>query len=184
MQRYFKNRDGIERFLLGIKTLVCPLCGAQETFVRHGFIRGSVSPAEHGIRGWRIYCDPKSPYGRGCGHAPALWLSSTLLWRCFSVDQLQLFLATLLEGCSVYAAWKACFSFASLRTAYRLRKRLQLCQSIWRTNLLSRAPPPEAKKSACPGLQQVFDHLQKTFPVQYVVKAYQECFQHHFLSLA
>ena len=184
MQRYFKNIAAVERFLGSIKMLVCPACGARQTFVRHAFIRGMISPSEYGIRGWRIFCDPDSPYGRGCGHAPAVWLSDRLWWRCFTADQLQLFFMDLMNGMSVYAAWRNCFSFVSLRTAYRLRDRLRLCVSVWRTHLLSRAPPPEGKNSAYPVLQHVFEHLQNTFSFHYAVKAYQEDVQRHFLSLA
>jgi len=183
MQRYFKNIAAVERFLDSIKMLVCPVCGARQTFVRQGYIYGWISPSEYGVRGWRIHCDPKSPYARGCGHAPAVWLSDRLLWRCFTSDQLQLFLMNIVSGMSVYAAWRSCFSFVSLRTAYRLRDRLRLCVSAWRTHLLSRAPPPVGKNSAYPVLQQVFDHLQNTFSFHYAIKAYQEDTQRHFLSL-
>lgn len=176
--------EDIESFLGSIKLEVCPVCGACQTFVRHGYIRGMISPVEYGIRGWRIFCDPDSAYGAGCGYAPALWLSSTLLWRCFTSQQLQAFLMALAEGLSVYAAWRGCFSFVSLRTAYRLGKRLRLCVSLWRTHLPSRAPPPVVvKKGANPVLLQAYHHLQKHFSHKSMVSAFQHECQRHFLLL-
>lgn len=180
MQRFFKSKGAIERFLNQRLNLTCPLCGATGTFERHGFIRGSVSETEHGIRGWRIFCDPKSPRGRGCGWGPGLWLSSTLLRRCFSAEQLLLFIQALSAGFSVYAAWGRCGIALSLRTAYRLHGRLILCQSVLRTSLCSRAPPPGWKESAGSNLRKMFDHLQETFGS---VSAYQQELQRDFLAL-
>jgi len=180
MQRYFKNINAINRFLEGANTLTCPACGAQETFVRHGFVRGSISANEYGIRGWRIYCDPDSPHGAGCGWAPSIWLSSTLIRRYFSAEQLCDFIQALLSGLSVYSSWKHALSFMSLRTGYRLFHRLKECQSILRTQLLSRSPPPEKKSAGLP-LLQMFMHLQEAFGVGFVTE-YQQKNQRNFLS--
>ena len=180
MQRFFENKGAIERFLKRLQKLTCPLCGATGTFVRHGFIRGSVSETEYGIRGWRIFCDPDSPQGTGCGWGPGLWLSSTLLRRCFTSEQLLLFILALCEGLSVYAAWRKSSIALSMRTGYRLHERLHLCQSVLRTSLCSRAPPPQRKKGASSPLLQVFDHLQETSGS---VTTYQEDLQRDFLAL-
>ena len=45
---YFKNTNAVDRFLEGANTLTCPTCGAYGTFVRHGYVRGSVSVDEGG----------------------------------------------------------------------------------------------------------------------------------------
>lgn len=180
MQRFFENKGAIEQFLKHLHGLQCPLCGATGTFERHGFIRGSLSETEYGIWGWRIFCDPDSPRGTGCGWGPGLWLSSTLLRRCFTAAQLLLFILALSAGLSVYASWGQSGIALSLRTGYRLHGRLIQCQSILRTSLCSRAPPPERKKSASSPLLQVVDHLQETFGS---VTAYQEDLQRDFLAL-
>jgi len=180
MQRFFENKGAIERFLKRLQKLTCPLCGATGTFVRHGFIRGSVSETEYGIRGWRIFCDPDSPRGTGCGWGPGLWLSSTLLRRCFTAEQLLLFILALCAGLSVRASWKRSGIALSLRTGYRLHKRLNLCQSVLRVCLHSRSPPPKRESASSP-LLQVFDHLQETVGS---VTAYQEDLQRDFLALA
>ncbi len=180
MKRFFKTKKAIEHFLKRINTMTCPVCGAQGTFVRHGYIRGYVSVSEYGIRGWRIYCDPDSTRGNGCGWAPSVWLSSTLLYRCFSAEQLCLFINALLSGLSVYSAWKEYMAFVSLRTGYRLFHRLIKCQSILRTELLSRSPPPEKKNAGLP-LLQMFEHLQEAFGNKFATK-YQEIIQKDFLQ--
>lgn len=181
MQRYFRTTNAIEIFLRNINTLTCPGCGAHGTFVRHGYIRGSVSTSEYGIRGWRIYCDPDSPHGKGCGRAPAIWLNNTLLHRCFSTEQLCAFIQALLSGASVYFAWKQKLNFMTLRSGYRLFYRLKECQSILRTQLLSRSPPPEKKSAGLP-LLQMFMHLQEAFGVEFVTE-YQQKNQRNFLSI-
>jgi hypothetical protein len=148
--------------------------------VRHGYIRGAIEPTEYGIRGWRIFCDPDSPHGQGCGWGPGLWLSSTLLRRCFTAEQLLLFISALCAGLSVHAAWRRSGIVLSLRTGYRLHRRLGLCQSILRVRLCSRAPPPEKECASSP-LLQTFIQLQETLGS---VTAYQETLQSDFLALA
>jgi hypothetical protein len=180
MRRFFRDKGELDRFFRRLSTLVCPLCGAEGTFVRHGYIRGAISPTEYGIRGWRIFCDPDSSRGRGCGWGPGLWLRSTLLRRCFTAEQLLLFILALCAGLSVRAAWRRSGIVLSLRTGYRLHKRLNLCQSILRACLCSRSPPPEKECASSP-LLQVFAHLQETFGS---IAAYQEELQRDFLALA
>jgi hypothetical protein len=183
MQRFFESEEAIERFLEKLHSLICPVCGASGRIVRHGYIWGAISETEYGIRGWRILCDPDSPHGAGCGHAPAIWLTSTLLRRCFTAEGLWLFILALCSCHSVRAAWKQSGIQLSLRTGYRLFHRLNLCQSVLRTSLCSRAPPPEKTNAGSP-LFQVLDHMKEAFGNNHAVSAYQETFQKDFLALA
>ena len=179
MQRYFKDKEELDRFFGCLPHMVCPLCGATGTYVRHGYIYGYITPTEYGIRGWRIFCDPDSPRGRGCHWGPGLWLSSTLIRRCFTAWQLTVFIFALSAGLSVRAAWRDSGIALSSRTGYRLHRRLSLCQSVLRPGLRSRSPPPERKSAGAP-LRQVFDHLRETFGS---ATAYQEELQKDFLAL-
>lgn len=181
VQRYFSDKKELAWFLNERMQVVCPRCGATGTFVRHGYIRGAVSPTEYGIRGWRIFCDPDSPRGRGCGWAPALWLSRTILHRCFTAEQLLVFIFALIAGLSVRAAWRRSGIGLSLVTAYRLHKRLDECQSVLRTRLSSRDPPAKNTESAGTPLLQVLTLLQETLGS---VAAYQEELQRDFLAVA
>ena len=183
MQRFFQSIEAIKQFLAQLHEVICPSCGARGTLVCHGYIRGAISETEYGIRAWRIFCDPDSPHGQGCGHAPSIRLISALLRRCFTTETLWLFILAWCSRQSVRGAWKQSGFPLSLRTAYRLFHRLKTCQSVLRTALCARAPPPE-KKSAGSPLQQVFAHLQEAFGRNHAVKGYQETFQKDFLALA
>jgi len=183
MQIFFKNKEAIEQFLKGLSEVICPDCGSVGTLTRHGYIWGNISPTEYGIRGWRLFCDPDSCRGQGCGKAPSIRLSTTLPRRCFSTIALGKFTEALLQGLSVRAAWKYSGIGLSVRTAYRLFRRLWLCQSILRVHLHNRAPPPERKGAGSP-LLKVLTDLKSTFISSCFVTAYQESFQRDFLAMA
>lgn len=180
MRTFFECRSEIVTFLNQLHLLICPFCGASGSFVRHGFIRGYVSPNQRGIRAWRILC--KRARG-GCGRAPSVRLAENLMHRCVTATPLWSFLLALLQAPSVKAAWEACGSRLSLDTGYRLYKRLGLAQSILRTHLHSRAPPP---KRRCAGstLLQMIEHLQDTFGDACAISAYQQDLQKDFLAIA
>ena len=181
MQRFFESPKALVRFLEQLHCMICPFCGASGTLVRHGVKRGAISESEYGIRAWRIFCDPDSPHGKGCGRAPSIWLSSTLLHRCFTAQGLWLFILAWCSCQSVRAAWKRCGMSSSLRTAYRLYHRLNACQTVLRTSLCSRAPPSKEEETGSP-LLQVLEHLKKAFGDN-AVRAYQETLQRDFLAI-
>jgi hypothetical protein len=70
-----------------------------------------------------------------------------------------------------------------LDMAYRLVTRLGLCQSVLRTQLCSRAPPPKLTGQGC-GLLQVYEHLRSTFGDKNAVSHYQKMQQKDFLAKA
>ena len=179
MRTFFESRCEIETFLNQLHLLVCPFCGATETFVRHGFIRGYISPVQRGIRAWRVHCKRKRG---GCGRAPSVRLAENLMHRCLTATPLWSFLLALLQAPSVKAAWETCGIRLSLDTGYRLYKRLGLVQSILRTHLHSRAPPK--RKCAGSTLLQVVEHLQDTFGEPSAISAYQQDLQKDFLAIA
>jgi hypothetical protein len=180
---FYRDWEEVRLVCERLAGMTCGVCGARGTLVRHGYIRGAVSPNEYGIRAWRIFCDPESPHGKGCGHAPSIRPGDALFRRCFSARDLWLFIRALGQGRSVRSAWKHCRIPLSTRTAYRLSRRLELCQSVLRTCLCARSPPPK-KRSAGSPLMQVFNHLQEAFGDVCAVSAYQETLQRDFLALA
>lgn len=181
MQVFFKTKAEIELFLSRLSLLRCPFCGAIGTLVRHGYIRWFNSPEECGIRAWRFRCK-KSPRRRGCGRAPSIRLGSSIPRRCFDTEQLWAFIQALLRNRSIKAAWEQAGIPLSLDTGYRLYRHLGRCQSVLRTHLCARAPPPRVKTGV--PLFQVFEHLKKAFGRGCPVWAYQEAFQRSFLAIA
>jgi hypothetical protein len=181
MQVFFRTRGEIERFLSDLSLLRCPSCGAAGTLIRHGFIRWVHSPKESGIRAWRIRCK-KSPRRRGCGRTPSVRLGDSIPRRCFSAQQLWAFIRALLQERSIKRAWEHAGVPLSLDTGYRLYRRLSRCQSVLRTHLCARAPPPKANAGV--PLFQVLTHLKEVFGRECPVGAYQETLQRNFLALA
>lgn len=168
-------------FLSRLSLLCCPFCGARCTLVRHGFVRWFVSPEKHGIRAWRLRCK-KSARRNGCGKSWSIRLSQCIPRRCFSASQLWAFIRKLLTERSVKRALERSEIPISLDTGYRLCRRLCLCQSVLRTHLCARAPPPKIKAGT--PLLQVFAHLKEAFGRGCPIRGYQETFQRSFLAIA
>jgi len=181
MQMFFKTRAEIEAFLARLHCLCCPGCGAVGTLVRHGYIRWFRSPEDNGIRAWRIHCK-KRPDGSGCGCAPSVRLGDSIPRRCFDAKQLWAFIRALLKARSIKAAWELAGIPMSLETGYRLYRRLNRCQSVLRTHLCARAPPPKIKAGV--PLFQVLAHLKEVFGNHSPIRAYQVHFQKSFLAQA
>lgn len=181
MRVFFRTRAEIEQFLAGLHLLHCPFCGAAGTLIRHGYIRWFHSPTKSGIRAWRIRCK-KSAQRHGCGRAPSVRLGDALPRRCFTARQLWAFIRALQQVRSVKRAWELAAIPLSLDTGYRLYGHLNRCQSVLRTHLFARAPPPRVKTGV--PLFQVFEHLKEAFGSGCPVSAYQEHFQRSFLALA
>jgi len=178
---FFRSQAEIERFLASLHVLRCPFCGAVGTMIRHGYIRWFHSPENSGIRAWRIRCK-KSVRRRGCGRAPSIRLGGVLPRRCFTAKQLWAFIRALQRERSIKRAWERAGIPLSLDTGYRLYRHLDQCQSVLRTHLFARAPPPRVKTGV--PLFQVFTHLKEAFVRRCPVSAYQEHFQRSFLAMA
>jgi hypothetical protein len=181
MQVFFRSKGEIEQFLSRLSSLSCPFCGAAGTLVRHGYIRWCHSPEKSGIRAWRIRCK-KNPRRSGCGKAPSIRLGEQIPRRCFDAGQLWAFIRSLLRGRSIKSAWEQAGIPMSLDTGYRLYRHLGRCQSVLRTHLCARAPPPKVKTGV--PLFQVLTHLEEAFGRGGPVRAYQEHFQRSFLAVA
>lgn len=109
-------------------------------------------------------------------------LGDVLPRRCFTAKQLWAFIRALQQARSVKRAWELAAIPLSLDTGYRLYRHLNQCQSVLRTHLFARAPPPKVKTGV--PLFQVFAHLKEAFGCGCPVSAYQEHFQRSFLAMA
>ena len=182
MRFFFRNWKEIKLVCGNLSAMQCPECGATGCLIRHGYVRGYVSPDRRGIRSQRIRCK-KSPKRNGCGVSRSLKPSTTLPRRCFNAKDLWRFIEQLRQGRSIKSAWEQAAVRLSLDTGYQIHKQLCLCQSVLRTRLSSRGPPPETKSAGLP-IFQVFDHLKGAFGSQCPVSEYQIAFQRSFLTLA
>ena len=181
MQFFFQTVEEIGMFRSTLPFCRCPACGMIGAMIRHGYTYWSISPTENGIRGWRIRCK-SSNHHEGCGATWLLRLGDTLPRRCFSAKQLWAFIQTLLDTRSLKQAWERSGFPCSLDTAYRVYRRLQRCQTVLRTHLCARGPPPRGKTGV--PLFHVFAHLEKEFGILSPITAYQISFQKDFLAVA
>jgi hypothetical protein len=149
MQRFFDSEDDVESFLKLVPSVICPHCGATGPLSRHGYIRGFAGLL-FGIRGWRVFCDPDSARGKGCGRTLTLRLSGTLPGRSLSAAALSRFMLGLFAGLSVWKAWRNADTGMSIRTGYRIFRRLEHRQSEIRTGLFGLSPPPLEGKEKTP----------------------------------
>jgi len=109
-------------------------------------------------------------------------MGDALFRRCFNAKQLWAFIKALEHARSIKSAWERAAIPLSLDTGYRLYRRLGRCQSVLRSHLCARAPPPKVKAGV--PLLQAFAHLKEAFDRGCPVSAYQEHFQRSFLALA
>lgn len=179
MQVFFGDINEVGLFLLRLAGLRCPFCGMTDVLVRHGPLRLRKGPKAGAIRGWRIRCKGKCRTP-GCGLTTSIRLGNVLPRRFFNTDQLDAFIRELLDGRSIKNAWERSGLPMSLDTAYRLWRRLILCQSALRTRLSGRSPPPKAKAGV--PLLHVLAHLKEVFSGPNPVTAYQLSFQRDFLA--
>ena len=176
MKRYFDTEEEIEEVLGYLQETVCPHCGVK-AFYRHNYI-WICGGEENGMRGKRIYCDPDNTRGKGCGRTVTLWLSDTLLGRCLRAAELMRFIIELLDGLSVWKAWRNAKTGMTLRTGYRTFKRLENSQSVIRTELFGLSPPQPEIKEKTP-LLETLKILKEAFGTN-AVSAYQKTLQKVF----
>ena len=183
MRFFFRNWQDIQIVFEKLAAMRCPFCNVSGTLIGHGFNRGFVAHNRRGVRSRRIRCK-KSPLRKGCGITFAICPADSLPRRCFSAKGLMSFIEKLRQGKSVKRSWEECGIRLSLDVGYRLYRRLLLCLPVLRTQLCSRAPPPEKKNGAGSPLLQTFDHLEKVFGDKCAISAYQETLQRDFLAIA
>jgi hypothetical protein len=148
-----------------LKRTACPHCKVTGYLIRHGFLRGydEASPKPHSPRARRIFCSNRNAR-LGCGHTFSIWRADKIRRLSLSTTTLWKFLQRAVAG-SLAAAIRAADLSRSDRTWRRLWKRFHLGQSMIRTALLQRCPPPQLPPvPALPPPAHVLAHLQTAFP--------------------
>ncbi len=177
MKTYYDTVEEIEEKLKTLPDAICPHCRRRRTLIRHDYIWYS-GGEQNGMRGKRVYCDPRNAKRKGCGRTSALWLSETLWGRCLRAAALMHFILGLLAGSSTWKAWRDADTGMSPGTGYRIFKRLQNTQSVMRTELFGLSPPLLNSKEKTP-LLETLKILEEAFGIN-AVSAYQKTLQISF----
>ena len=140
MNRYFDTEEAIQTELKRLQEALCPWCKTKGAMARHDYL-WRYGGKQYGLRGKRVYCDPDSTRGKGCGRTHTLWLSETLWGRCLGALALMRFILELLSGSSTPKAWQGADTGMSPRCANRTLTWLESIQSVIRTRLFGLSPP-------------------------------------------
>ena len=177
--RYVRSHDELDEALLGAKLAACPHCGAVGTLNGHGVLSGYDEGGQGRIvRGRRFFCSNRHRRP-GCGRTFKVLLAGVLSGFVVTAATLRLFVLSVVAGASRKAAWERVASSGrsalSLRSAYRLWRRLERARPHLATRLCSVQSPP-ASSAALP-MAQLFAHLEAVLATAACVFA---GFQHRF----
>jgi hypothetical protein len=151
-------------YLLGLKQLCCPFCGAAETLNAHSKLFGNDPQSTQGgqiQRGQRVWCCDRGQRG-GCGRTFSLFLADVLPGHTVSAAWLWKVLQCLLEGDSIRATWKTLGLPFALESIYHLLQRLRQRMASVRSALCRKQSPPAT--SQADALLQTVEHLRNVFP--------------------
>lgn len=170
MKTFFPNIHSLHRYTLELDThqelRQCRHCAKHGQFVSHGFVRKQLSANRRKIVAKRIFCSNRS--GRkGCGRTQQLYLAHAIPRLRYSANALLVFIAWLLAGFSVTAAYCRSTLKADPSHGYRWIKKLLRQLSHYRV-ALSRPPDkidhtyPQQNRSLqllLPTLKSLFQQL-------------------------
>ena len=160
--RFVRDFEALAQYLLLLKQLGCPRCGAVESLNRHSKLFGN-DPDKAGscvLRGQRVWCCPRSQRG-GCGFTFCVFIAQVLPRHTLTAGWIWQWLLRMLTGSSLKAAVENLRPPFALETLYRLRRKLrQRIESLRALLCREQAPPSSAQSD--PWLQTV-EHLQQIF---------------------
>lgn len=163
-RRFVSTLKELEPYLLRLKQLCCPDCGAVKTLNCHSKLYGNDpnSPAGGQVqRGQRIWCCNRGQRG-GCGRSFSIFLADVLPRHTVRSAVLWALLERWLEGGSIKAAAEALALPFGLEAIYHLLQRMRSRLTTVRSVLCGQEPPP-ASSQTDPLLQTV-EHLRRLFP--------------------
>jgi hypothetical protein len=171
------------RYLLGLKQMACPFCGAVETLNCHSKLYGNDPDSHQGSptqRGQRVWCSDRGRRG-GCGRSFSIYLADVLPRHTVTARWLGRLLERLLAGDSTRAAFHALRPPFPLDTLYHLLQRLRRRLPDLRTRLCRQLKPPESHQSD--PLLQTAEHLQIVLgAAASAPEAFQLRFQHPLMG--
>lgn len=150
--------------------------------IGHGFLFGyAADGSDIVVRGRRLLCSRRFRRA-GCGHTFSVLLAPMIAGFSVRTCTLSRLLSAVLSGLCINAAWtQLATTSLSLRSGYRLWRRLLAAQSHLRTTLASTSSPP-ACTDAQP-LAQLLDHLKHVLgTTDCVFAVFQLTFQRHLFG--
>jgi hypothetical protein len=149
-------------YLLGLKQLCCPFCGAAETLNCHSKLYGNDAQKPGGQiqRGQRVWCCDRGQRG-GCGRTFSIFLADVLPRHTISAGCLWKVLRGVLKGGSIRATCKALSLPFALESIYHLLQRLRQRMASVRSALCRKLQPPVSSQTD--PLLQTVEHLRNVF---------------------
>jgi hypothetical protein len=182
LRRFVRDLEALAQYLLLLKQLCCPQCGAVGTLNRHSKLFGNDPdrPDGRSLRGQRVWCSNRGVRG-GCGNSFSIVLDEVLPRHSVTATLVWQWLLQLLAGSSLQAAVEALRPPFALETFYRLRRQLRQRLDSLRATLCGEQAPP-ASAQADPFLHTL-EHLQSVFArAECPLAAFQAQFQLPFLG--
>jgi len=162
--RFAAGLDKLSQYLLLLKQLLCPFCGAAHTLNRHSKLFGNdpTSRQDRQVqRGQRVWCSDRGARG-GCGRSFSIFLADVLPRHTVNASSLWSLLERLLGGGSPRSAiqsLKLSFAWGSL---YHLLNRLRQHLPDIRSALCRKETAPPSSQTD--PLLQTVEHLRRVFP--------------------
>lgn len=178
MERWFyRTAEEWTELVERLKVTPCPHCHVVGSLNRHGTLMGYDESQRQVLRARRVYCSNRHSQS-GCGRTFSVWLADKIRRLSLSTHVVWRFLQQVIAG-SIAAAARS-MTERSDRTWQRVWKRFQLAQTILRSALIKRCPPPTLFSDRPEA--QVIAHLQVAFSQDNCPLA---AFQHasHFFCL-
>jgi len=164
LRHFVGSLEELADYVLGLKQLRCPECGAAETLNCHSKLYGNDPASRTGgqaQRGQRVWCCDRGRRG-GCGRSFSIFLAEVLPRHTVRAGGLWSLLERLLAGGSLKAAAQALKLPFALESLYHLRQRTRRRLTVMRAVLCRRQPPPASSQAEA--LLQTVEHLRCLFP--------------------
>lgn len=179
--RFVVGSDDLDRVLLHAKQYPCRYCGRAGTLIGHGVLLGY---AERGndrvVRGRRLLCSNRHRRA-GCGRTWSVRLGSVIAGFCVRTGTLSRMLVAAVAASSTKSAWRQQSPGLSVRSGYRLWRRLHAAGSHLRTLLCTASPPPSCHDRR-PFVQLLLHLRQALGTARCELETFQLAFQRHLLG--
>lgn len=162
LRRFYRDEREFARIHARLKLLPCPECARRGTLILNGvacgYCAGSCSRRQ--LRGHRVLCSRRRRSPKGCGKSFMLRCCCFLPRLQYRASTLWTFLRALAESRRVVDAFSLTGLCRSLRTLYRLLRRVRRSLASIRTRLMRYWGLPPSPGGFGDELTQTVSHIQ------------------------